>query len=101
MHVHFLLILSSVYTNTEIVEFGVYTPSDAERQDPRLYADNVCRMMAQELGVPVSSSVYADKRRYHKAIRAGQLPHSWHTRMPRPPRGYDPNMPLPLLPAAT
>ncbi|XP_012709886.2 lysophospholipid acyltransferase LPCAT4 [Fundulus heteroclitus] len=48
---------SQFYTNMTIEYLPVYVPSEAEKQDPNLYADNVQRHMAKALGVPATDYV--------------------------------------------
>lgn len=43
---------SQLYTNVTVEFLPVYTPSQEEKGDPNLYADNVQRLMANELGIP-------------------------------------------------
>ena len=45
-----------------------YTPSAAERTNARLYADNVCSLMARALRLPVSSAQYRDKLEYQAKL---------------------------------
>ncbi|KAJ8366316.1 hypothetical protein AAFF_G00362820 [Aldrovandia affinis] len=48
---------SQLYTNITVEYLPVYTPSQAERADPALYADNVQKLMAQALGIPATDYV--------------------------------------------
>jgi lysophosphatidylcholine acyltransferase/lyso-PAF acetyltransferase len=48
-----------VHNSLEIEYLPVYIPSQAERNDPLLYANNVRNVMARALNVPtVDASVY-------------------------------------------
>ena len=47
-----LRILSQFYTPCEVDFLPLYRPSEAEKADPALFAENVRTHMAQELGVP-------------------------------------------------
>ncbi|KAG5261203.1 hypothetical protein AALO_G00301190 [Alosa alosa] len=48
---------SQFYTNMTIEFLPVYTPSQEEKEDPNLYADNVQKLMAKALGVPATDYV--------------------------------------------
>lgn len=48
---------SQLYTNMTVEYLPVYKPSEAERNDPSLYADNVQKLMAKALGVPATDYV--------------------------------------------
>ncbi|KAI1888663.1 hypothetical protein AGOR_G00187460 [Albula goreensis] len=48
---------SQFYTNITVEYLPVYTPSEQEKTDPTLYADNVQKLMAQALGVPATDYV--------------------------------------------
>uniref|UniRef100_A0A3Q3LA66 Lysophosphatidylcholine acyltransferase 4 n=1 Tax=Labrus bergylta TaxID=56723 RepID=A0A3Q3LA66_9LABR len=45
---------SQFYTNMTIEFLPVYTPSEEEKSDPGLYADNVQKLMAKALGIPAT-----------------------------------------------
>ncbi|XP_059211437.1 lysophospholipid acyltransferase LPCAT4 [Centropristis striata] len=48
---------SQLYTNSTVEFLPVYNPSEEEKNDPNLYADNVQKLMAQALGVPATDYV--------------------------------------------
>ncbi|KAM9717198.1 lysophospholipid acyltransferase LPCAT4 [Menidia menidia] len=48
---------SQFYTNMTVEFLPVYNPSQEERNDPSLYADNVQKLMAKALGVPATDYV--------------------------------------------
>uniref|UniRef100_A0A3B5LE97 Lysophosphatidylcholine acyltransferase 4 n=1 Tax=Xiphophorus couchianus TaxID=32473 RepID=A0A3B5LE97_9TELE len=48
---------SQFYTNMTVEYLPVYNPSEEEKKDPSLYADNVQRLMAKALGVPATDHV--------------------------------------------
>ncbi|KAJ8382513.1 hypothetical protein SKAU_G00032910 [Synaphobranchus kaupii] len=48
---------SQLYTNITVEYLPVYTPSQEERADPALYAENVQKLMAQALGIPATDYV--------------------------------------------
>ncbi|XP_021937253.1 lysophosphatidylcholine acyltransferase isoform X2 [Zootermopsis nevadensis] len=63
------LTLTQVHSSCEIQFLPVYTPNEDEKQDPKLYANNVRRLMAKHLGIPVSDYTYDDCRLMTKAKR--------------------------------
>ncbi|XP_026675851.1 lysophosphatidylcholine acyltransferase 1 [Diaphorina citri] len=54
------LTLTQPHSNCEIEFLPVYTPSEEEKNDPKLYASNVRAVMARALGVPTSDYSYED-----------------------------------------
>ncbi|XP_030017462.1 lysophospholipid acyltransferase LPCAT4 [Sphaeramia orbicularis] len=48
---------SQLYTNMTVEFLPVYNPSEEEKNDPNLYADNVQKLMAKALGVPATDYV--------------------------------------------
>jgi hypothetical protein len=60
-----------VCNRAEVKYLPVYHPSEAERQDPLLYASNVQALMASHLHVPVTDATVADYKalaiRHHSA----------------------------------
>nr|XP_057923302.1 lysophospholipid acyltransferase LPCAT4 [Doryrhamphus excisus] len=48
---------SQLYTNMTVEFLPVYTPSQEERNNPNLYADNVQKLMARALGIPATDYV--------------------------------------------
>ncbi|XP_073331293.1 lysophospholipid acyltransferase LPCAT4 [Pagrus major] len=48
---------SQLYTNMTVEFLPVYSPSQEEKNDPNLYADNVQKLMAKALGVPATDYV--------------------------------------------
>ncbi|KAF7653566.1 hypothetical protein LDENG_00081420 [Lucifuga dentata] len=48
---------SQLYTNLTVEYLPVYKPSQEEKNDPNLYADNVQKLMAKALGVPATDYV--------------------------------------------
>lgn len=49
--------VSQFYTNMTVEFLPVYNPSQEEKNDPNLYADNVQKLMAKALGVPATDYV--------------------------------------------
>ncbi|XP_028139093.1 lysophosphatidylcholine acyltransferase isoform X1 [Diabrotica virgifera virgifera] len=54
------LTLTQPYSNCEIEFLPVYTPSEEEKRDPKLFAKNVRAVMAKALGIPVIDYSYDD-----------------------------------------
>lgn len=48
---------SQLYTNVTVEFLPVYTPSEEEKENPDLYAENVQKLMAKALGVPATDYV--------------------------------------------
>ncbi|XP_051757202.1 lysophospholipid acyltransferase LPCAT4 [Ctenopharyngodon idella] len=48
---------SQIYTSVTVEFLPVYTPSQQEKEDPDLYAENVQKLMAKALGVPATDYV--------------------------------------------
>lgn len=46
---HFLLLLCQFVNHMEVTRLPVYVPSQEEKDDPKLYANNVRRLMAKEV----------------------------------------------------
>ncbi|CAH1188598.1 unnamed protein product [Phyllotreta striolata] len=69
------LTLTQPYSNCEIEFLPVYTPSDEEKKDPKLFAKNVRAVMAKALGVPVTDYCYDDCLMMAKAKQMN-LPHA-------------------------
>ncbi|XP_076170565.1 lysophosphatidylcholine acyltransferase isoform X3 [Ptiloglossa arizonensis] len=61
------LTLTQLNSSCEIEFLPVYKPSEAEKTDPKLYANNVRRLMAEALEIPVSDYTYDDCRIITKA----------------------------------
>lgn len=71
------LTLVQPHSNCEIEFLPVYKPSEAERQDPKLYAENVRQLMARALGVPTMDYTYDDCQLVAKANLLS-IPQSCH-----------------------
>ncbi|XP_043287349.1 lysophosphatidylcholine acyltransferase isoform X1 [Venturia canescens] len=69
------LTLVQLSSSCEIEFLPVYRPSEAEKMDPKLYANNVRRVMAEALQIPVSDYTYDDCRIISKA-HTMHLPHA-------------------------
>ncbi|NXL89570.1 PCAT1 acyltransferase, partial [Alectura lathami] len=64
------LTLCQFHNSVEIEFLPVYIPSEEERKNPVLYANNVRRVMAEALGVPVTDYTFEDCQ---LALAEGQL----------------------------
>ncbi|XP_076972922.1 lysophosphatidylcholine acyltransferase 1 isoform X2 [Tamandua tetradactyla] len=64
------LTLCQFHNQVEIEFLPVYSPSEAERRSPALYASNVRHVMAQALGIPVTDYTFEDCQ---LALAEGQL----------------------------
>ncbi|KAL6574282.1 Lysophospholipid acyltransferase lpeat1 [Orobanche hederae] len=65
---HVVLLLSQFVNYIEVTRLSVYNPSEQEKEDPRLYAENVRNLMAREGNLILSGIGLADKRVYHAAL---------------------------------
>ncbi|CAH2008949.1 unnamed protein product [Acanthoscelides obtectus] len=61
------LTLTQPYSNCEIEFLPVYHPSEEEKRDPKLFANNVRAVMAKALGIPVTDYTYNDCKLMKKA----------------------------------
>lgn len=73
--------LSQFYNSVEYLRLPVYYPSEEEKKNPRLYADNVMKLMQDRSDflpgtskLMISESCYTDKIEYHSIIRSKDLP---------------------------
>ncbi|XP_065186540.1 lysophosphatidylcholine acyltransferase 2B-like [Sycon ciliatum] len=69
--VQMLLQLSRLYSPLHIKFLDVYRPSEAEKQDPVLYANNVQAVVARELGCPSTQHTRDDGMLVYKALQLG------------------------------
>ncbi|XP_066591499.1 lysophosphatidylcholine acyltransferase isoform X1 [Prorops nasuta] len=69
------LTLTQLNSSCEIEFLPVYKPNEAEKTDPKLYANNVRRLMAEALKIPVSDYTYDDCRIISKAHQL-HIPHA-------------------------
>ncbi|KAL6511733.1 hypothetical protein OROGR_021330 [Orobanche gracilis] len=65
---HVVLLLSQFVNYIEVTRLPVYNPSEQEKEDPRLYAENVRNLMAREGNLILSGIGLAEKRVYHAAL---------------------------------
>ncbi|KAL1539562.1 lysophospholipid acyltransferase LPEAT1-like isoform X1 [Salvia divinorum] len=65
---HVILLLSQFVNYIEVKRLPVYHPSEQEMEDPKLYAANVRKLMAQEGNLILSDIGLPEKRLYHAAL---------------------------------
>ncbi|XP_057793936.1 lysophospholipid acyltransferase LPEAT1-like isoform X2 [Salvia miltiorrhiza] len=65
---HVILLLSQFVNHIEVRRLPVYHPSEQEMEDPKLYAANVRKLMAQEGDLILSDIGLPEKRVYHAAL---------------------------------
>ncbi|KAK2452421.1 Lysophospholipid acyltransferase lpeat1 [Trifolium repens] len=65
---HVIFLLCQFVNYMEVTELPTYYPSQQEKDDPKLYASNVRRLMATEGNMILSDIGLAEKRIYHSAL---------------------------------
>merc|ERR1711991_979568 len=60
--------------NLEVIYLPVYKPNLEERNDPRLFANNVRKQMAKVMDVPMTSHTYDDVRLQLSALKKHHSP---------------------------
>ncbi|XP_020205244.1 lysophospholipid acyltransferase LPEAT1 isoform X2 [Cajanus cajan] len=65
---HVIFILCQFVNYMEVTQLPTYYPSQQEQDDPKLYANNVRRLMASEGNLILSDIGLAEKRMYHAAL---------------------------------
>ncbi|KAK9073318.1 hypothetical protein SSX86_007642 [Deinandra increscens subsp. villosa] len=65
---HVILLLCQFVNNMTVTRLPIYYPSQEEKDDPKLYAENVRRLMAREGKLIMSDIGLAEKRVYHAAL---------------------------------
>ncbi|KAF0925833.1 hypothetical protein E2562_018475 [Oryza meyeriana var. granulata] len=65
---HVFLLLCQFVNNLEVIHLPVYYPSEQEKEDPKLYANNVRKLMAVEGNLILSDLGLSEKRVYHAAL---------------------------------
>jgi lysophosphatidylcholine acyltransferase/lyso-PAF acetyltransferase len=65
---HILFLLCQVVNHLEVIRLPVYYPSQEEKDDPKLYASNVRKLMATEGNLILSELGLSDKRIYHATL---------------------------------
>lgn len=76
---HVFYLFCQFINHMEAVWLPVYYPSQEEKDDPKLYASNVRRLMAREGNLKMSDIGLAEKRIYHTALNGNiSLPSVLH-----------------------
>ncbi|KAF3790677.1 Lysophospholipid acyltransferase [Nymphaea thermarum] len=75
---HVILLLCQFVNYIHVVRLPIYYPTEEEKNDPKLYADNVRRFMAKEGNLILSDIGLAEKRTYHAALHGNSLPSVLH-----------------------
>ncbi|KAJ7966723.1 Lysophospholipid acyltransferase [Quillaja saponaria] len=76
---HVIFLLCQFVNHIEVTRLPVYYPSQQEKDDPKLYANNVRRLMASEGNLILSDIGLAEKRIYHAALNGNNsLPSVLH-----------------------
>ncbi|CAA0840126.1 Lysophospholipid acyltransferase LPEAT1 [Striga hermonthica] len=65
---HVILLLCQFANYIEVTKLPVYRPSEQEKADPKLYAENVRRLIAREANLILSDVGLAEKRVYLEAL---------------------------------
>eukprot|EP00271_Cylindrocystis_brebissonii_P007089 TRINITY_DN20223_c0_g1_i1.p1 TRINITY_DN20223_c0_g1~~TRINITY_DN20223_c0_g1_i1.p1 ORF type:complete len:382 (+),score=46.41 TRINITY_DN20223_c0_g1_i1:301-1446(+) len=65
---HFYLLLCQPWLTLEVVELPLYVPSEEEKANPKVYAENVRLLLAKEGNLTLSPLGLQDKRVYHKIL---------------------------------
>ncbi|KAK9165593.1 hypothetical protein Scep_000784 [Stephania cephalantha] len=65
---HVILLLCQFVNFMEVITLPIYHPSEQEKEDPKLYANNVRKLMASEGNLIMSDIGLAEKRIYHSAL---------------------------------
>ncbi|KAM7257983.1 hypothetical protein ACFE04_013724 [Oxalis oulophora] len=65
---HLILLLCQFVNHMEVTRLPIYYPSQEEKDDPKLYAANVRRLMATEGNLVMTDIGLAEKRIYHAAL---------------------------------
>ncbi|CAI0463897.1 unnamed protein product [Linum tenue] len=76
---HVILLLCQFVNHLEVIRLPVYYPSQEEKTDPKLYANNIRRLMAREGDLVMSDIGLAEKRIYIAALNGNNsLPSVLH-----------------------
>ncbi|URE31340.1 Acyltransferase [Musa troglodytarum] len=75
---HVFLLLCQFVNHIEVIWLPVYYPSEQEKEDPKLYANNVRKLMATEGNLTLSDIGLAEKRIYHAVLNGNSLPRVLH-----------------------
>ncbi|XP_034676075.1 lysophospholipid acyltransferase LPEAT1 isoform X1 [Vitis riparia] len=76
---HVIFLFCQFVNHIEVTRLPVYIPSQQEKDDPKLYANNVRKLMASEGNLILSDIGLAEKRIYHAALNGNNsLPSVLH-----------------------
>ncbi|KAK5823830.1 hypothetical protein PVK06_018593 [Gossypium arboreum] len=76
---HVVFLLCQIVNHMEVMHLPTYYPLQQEKDDPKLYANNVRRLMATEGNLIMSDIGLAEKRMYHAALNGNnRLPSVLH-----------------------
>lgn len=75
---HVVLLLCQFVNYLEVIRLPVYCPSEKEKNDPKLYADNVRKLMALEGNLTMSDIGLPEKRIYHAALHGNDPSRTLH-----------------------
>ncbi|CAO2817817.1 unnamed protein product [Amaranthus hypochondriacus] len=73
---HVILLLCQFVNYMEVMRLPIYYPSKEEKDDPKLYANNVRKLMANEGNLIQSDIGLPEKRIYHAALNGNNSPRS-------------------------
>ncbi|KAJ0979887.1 hypothetical protein J5N97_015361 [Dioscorea zingiberensis] len=73
---HIFLLLCQFVNYMEVIHLPVYHPSEEEKEDPKLYTNNVRKLMSTEGNLILSDLGLAEKHVYHSMLNACQALHS-------------------------
>ncbi|WOL11806.1 lysophospholipid acyltransferase LPEAT1 isoform X1 [Canna indica] len=71
---HVFFLLCQFVNHIEVIHLPIYYPSEQEKEDPKLYATNVRKLMATEGNLTLSDIGLAEKRIYHAMLNGNSLP---------------------------
>ncbi|XVF63910.1 hypothetical protein PTKIN_Ptkin09bG0124400 [Pterospermum kingtungense] len=76
---HVVFLLCQLVNHMEVTRLPVYYPSQQEKDDPKLFANNVRKLMASECNLIMSDIGLPEKRIYHAALNGNNsLPSVLH-----------------------
>ncbi|KAG2450730.1 hypothetical protein HYH02_004568 [Chlamydomonas schloesseri] len=67
-HLHILLTMTELSFGVTVHVLPLYEPSQEEREDPALYAENVRQMMVKYTKIPACEDTFADKLEFFKYV---------------------------------
>jgi len=69
---HVMLMMAHPFHSAAVYELPTYYPSQAEKEDAKLYAANVCEYMRLQCLLEATTSSLQDKRDYHLLLKSKQ-----------------------------